>query len=136
MCNEQGANMTPDWAVIERRSDADRVSNALSYQERVEAEEDRLAGEFKQAIRAGDISGVTLGQQRSQTIFNPCGKFSTVTTVEPLWQTMVSTIEGNNGLSRIAMRALMIAANTGHVVAQEAIASMAREYGKQTAVAV
>lgn len=122
--------MTPDFVMAERRSDAQRVSDQLTYQQQAAADAETLAEQFKQAVKAGDIDSVALGQICVRCDFlNREAPGTIIHRPEKLAETMAGLIEGDPIMTRVAMRALMICSNTGNVVAQEAIAKMALAYG-------
>ena len=120
---------TPDWTVTESRRDADRVSDALNARERREAEEARLAAEFKRYVLAGDIDICIHGN--TTTDREPSGKYVTGRP-QALWETMWATAD-YRVLDRIVMRALALLARKGEIEATEALDAMARMYGQQQA---
>ncbi len=109
--------------------DARRVSDRLSYSDRMAIEEARLACEFAAAVIAGDVDVCIHGRMAGDRMN---GMYVRNARPEKLYETMVDVM-GYRGLDRVVMRALALCAAKGNVEAQEAVAELALVYGEQNA---
>ncbi len=109
--------------------DARRVSDRLSYSERMAIEEARLAAEFAAAVLVGNVDVCIHGRMAGDRMN---GVYVRNARPEKLYETMTDMM-GYRDLDRVVMRALALCAMKGNIEAQEAVAELAKVYGEQNA---